>query len=343
MKISPNTNNLNNNTPVNFKGIYNNKILLKGLKFAANNGTLFSATTTLALSVTARPIAIMATPKTDKENKKLAAAKSFASGIVNYLIVLCASLPVVNAVKKIDKNPAQFLNPKTIKNLKGSAKNLASSKKYSFASQLFKLGLGLLIAIPKSYLTCALIPPVMSVIFPKKKNKIQNHSDSKQQGKIISFKGLYDRAATGIAKRIGKIMDTKILQKAASKLYDTNFAQHIISLTDVVLTMSFVERTVKSKKIEETRKKPLIYNSIISTALCLSGGYAVNDLTNIPTEKFIKKFKQVNKDLPELEKYLEGIKVAKPVLILAGIYYIFIPLISTFLADRTDNKSYNKL
>lgn len=342
MKVISNTNNLNNITPINFKGIYNNKILLKGLKFAANNGTLFAATTTLALSVTARPIAIMATPKTDRENKKLAAAKSFASGIVNYLIVLGASLPIVNAVKKIDENPSKFLKFKTIKNLKGSAKTLVESKKYSFAAQLFKLGLGLVIAVPKSYLTCALIPSVMSVIFPKKKEKIQKSSDFKQKGRIISFKGLYDRTATGIAKGIGRLMDTKILQNAAKKLYDTNFAQHIMSLTDVVLTMSFVEQTLKSKKIEENRKKPLIYNSIISTALCLSGGYALNDLTNIPTEKFVKKFKQVNKDLPELEKYIEGIKVAKPVLILAGIYYVFIPLISTFLADRTDNKSYNK-
>ena len=62
---------------------------------------------------------------------------------------------------------------------------------------------------------------------------------------------------------------------------DTNYAQHITSLTDIVLTLSFVQQTAKNKKIEEKRKKPLIYNSIISTGLCLTGGYAVNSATNL--------------------------------------------------------------
>ena len=46
-------------------------------------------------------------------------------------------------------------------------------------------------------------------------------------------------------------------------------------------------------------------------------------------------FKKANKNLPDLEKYLDGIKIAKPAIILGGIYYIIIPLISTFIADRT--------
>ena len=67
MKISLNP---HKNTPkTNFKGIYNNKMLLKGLKFAADNSALFCATTSLALSTIARPAAILSTPKTDKKNK----------------------------------------------------------------------------------------------------------------------------------------------------------------------------------------------------------------------------------------------------------------------------------
>ncbi len=83
-------------------------------------------------------------------------------------------------------------------------------------------------------------------------------------------------------------------------------------------------------------EKPLIYNSLISTGLCIAGGYALNGATSKSTEKFIDKFKKINKDLPELEKYVEGIKIAKPALLIGGIYYILIPIISTFLADRTD-------
>ena len=89
------------------QAIYNSKILKKGLEFAADNGSLFVATASLALSTVARPIAIMATPKTDKENKKYACAKSLASSAVGYLLMFVASSPVARAVKNIE--PSQII------------------------------------------------------------------------------------------------------------------------------------------------------------------------------------------------------------------------------------------
>ncbi|MBO6257675.1 hypothetical protein J6N69_06530 [bacterium] len=91
------------------QAIYNSKLLKKGLEFAADNGALFVATTSLALSTVARPVAIMATPKADKENKKYAAAKSLASSAVGYIMMLCASLPLANSIKKINENPQKYL------------------------------------------------------------------------------------------------------------------------------------------------------------------------------------------------------------------------------------------
>ncbi len=338
MKINNITNNQYHPT---FKGLYNNKLLLKSLKLASQNSALFSATVSLGLSTIARPVSIMSTPKTDKENKKLATAKSVSSSIVGYLIMLLASMPVAKAVKKIDTNPKKYLKESTINNLKNGAQTLTKSKSYMFATQIFKLGLGLIIAMPKSALTCALIPTIMSVLFHKKHKDTNQGKNTNNQakGKIISFKGLYNQATDKIAQGIGKVIDTSCIQKASKKFYDTNIAQHIMSLTDILLTFSFVKQVSKNKKIAQERKKPLIHNSLISTGLCLTGGYAVNSALNKPTEKFIKKFKEINKDLPELERYIEGIKIAKPALILGGIYYVIIPIISTFLADRTGDKS----
>lgn len=339
--ITNKTHNFNKNQSVSFKGIYNNKLLLNGLKFAAKNGTLFSATVSLGLSTVARPVAIMATPKTDKENRKLACAKSLSSSAVGYLVMLLASSPVARAVSKIDKAPEKFLKQATIKNLQNGAKTLSKSKSYSFATQLFKLGVGFVIAAPKSALTCVLIPPIMKLFGKDKKEQIQNKNS--QKSKIISFKGLYNAATDKIAAGIGKLLDKKSVQDFAKKYYDTNYSQHIASLTDIVLTLSFAHQTAKSKKIEQSRKKTLIYNALISTGLCLTGGYAVNHALEKPAEKFIQNFKAANKNLPELEKYVEGIKIAKPVLILGIIYYIFIPVISTFFAERADFKKKNTL
>ncbi len=316
------------------QAIYNSKILKKGLEFAADNGSLFVATASLALSTVARPIAIMATPKTDKENKKYACAKSLASSAVGYLLMFAASSPVARAVKNIDTRPYEYLKKTTVENLKSGEKSLKSSGKYKFATQLFKLGIGFVIAVPKSIMTCSLIPPFMSLLFRRKKNK-------EQAKKTVTFTGLYNNGTKKLSKFFGKIIDTSFVQKMSDKLHKTNFEQHIISLTDALTTTAFIAQTAHSKKIEQSRKKALMYNSAISTGLCIAGGYAINGMLEKPTEKFIKNFIQANKDSKNLGKYIEGIKVAKPALILGGIYYIVIPIISTFFADRFDKHSKN--
>lgn len=327
-------NEINTQKTTSFTGIYNNRILKKGLEFAANNGSLFAAGTSLVLSTAVRPVVILMTPKTDTENKKYACAKSFASSAIGYLLMLIASLPIANSVKNIDNNPSKFLKNSTIETYKKSEKILSHSKQYKFATQLFKLGLGFVIAIPKSVMTCATIPPIMNFLFGKKQN---NKNTQQNDFKTVTFKGAYHKGTEFISKGIGKILDTKFMQKFSDKYYDTNFEQHIISLTDILLTGTFIKQTQNSKKIEDSRKKALMYNAGISTGLSIVGGYGLNALLNKPTEKFIKKFSEINKTDPKLDKYIEGIKIAKPVLILGGIYYLVIPFISTFLADRFDN------
>ena len=169
----------------------------------------------------------------------------------------------------------------------------------------------------------------MSVLFNKKVN-------NEQKDKQISFTG---SGSKSLSKLIGKAMDSSFIQKMSEKFHNTNFEQHIISLTDAAATTAFIAQTARSRKIEQSRKKALMYNAAISTGLCIAGGYAINGLLEKPAEKFIKNFAQANKSSPKLGKYIEGIKVAKPALILGGIYYIIIPLISTFLADRFDRKN----
>lgn len=300
--------------------IYNSKIVKKGLELAANNGALFTSAASLVFATAVRPIAIMSAPKTDRENKKYACIKSISSSAAGFLLMLGVSQPVSNAIKKIDKNPSEYLKPSTIKNLKAGEKSLLKSKRYTFATQLFTLGLGALLAIPKSIMTCALIPPVMSKVFPKK-----------PEDKKVSFTG-------NLSKGIGQIIDTKPIQKMADKFHNTNFEKHIICLTDIIGTLAFAEQTQKSKKIEQNRKRALIYNSLISTSLCIGGTYAIDKLLQKPSEKFIEKFKQANKNSPKLDKYVEGIRIVKPALIMGVLYYMFIPLISTFLADRLDKR-----
>lgn len=318
--------NYQNQRDISFRSIYNNKALKKGLEFAANNGTLFAATTTLALSGI-RPLAILTTPKADKKNKQIACAKSLTSTANGYLIALACSLPISRAIKKIDKNPKKYLKPESIQNLKDFGKNLSESKAYTMATQLFKLGLGFVIAAPKAVLTAFGTPYILSLFDSKSSQNIDNKSPN------ITFQG-----KNKISKNIGKILDNKKLQDFVKKNKNSNFPLHIVAATDTLATATFIQQTNKSKKYKENEKKTLIYNSIISTALSIASTYLIDRLTKNKTEHFIKKYKAANKNDPNLLKQIEGIRIAKPILIAGSIYYIIIPILSTFLAERVENK-----
>lgn len=316
---------------------YKNKLLHKGLEFAANKSGTFMAGVALAFS-TLRPLSILATPKTDRENKKLACAKSIASAGINYTIMYGLTNVLAKGIKGIEENPNAYLKPNTIKKLEEAGKPLSASKKYQFIAQLYKLGLAVAMAIPKSALTCALIPPIMNKFLKgRNENKVVNNrtnlelENSKFKNKKITFKGL-----NPLSKGIGKSMDNPTMQKMADRFKDTNYAMHIPVIGDILATGAFIHQTNKSKKIKEDRKKVLNYNAAISTGLSIGASYVVDKALDKPTEKFIKKFSEVNKDAPKLAKYVEGIKIAKPTLIMGSIYYLAIPLVSTFWAERID-------
>ena len=313
------------NSNITFQGLYTNKTFKKGLEFAAENGALFSAATIFGCSVGVRPLSIWMTPHVDKENKKVLCAKSIASSFAGYLMMFGISKPVANSIKKIDKNPEKYLSSKTIQNLKEKNETLQYSKTYTFATQMFKLGLGVVTAVPKALLTVAGLPVVMKKAFPHKQETNRQN---------INFKGKKD----GLAKNIAKVINQDGMQKFSKKYKDSNFPMHIVALTDVLTTATFIHETNRSKKIEEKRKKTLAYNAAISTGLSILSGYIIDKLLDKPTEKFIQNFRKANKGLPNVEKQVEGIRIAKPILIMAGIYYTLIPFMSAFLSEKAEHK-----
>lgn len=323
--------NYQNNRDISFNGIYNSNAFKKGLEFAAENGTLFAAETTLVLSG-ARPLAILATPKTDKKNKQVACAKSITSSINGYIIALACSKPLSKAIKKIDKEPEKYLKNETITTLKEEGKKLTESKAYAMATQLFKLGLGFVIAAPKSILTAIGTPYILELFNTKKTIE----DSQKPISENIVFKG-----KNNLPKGIGKVIDNKKLQDFVNRNKDSNFPMHIIAATDTLSTLAFIQQTSVNKKLEEKDKKPLIYNSILSTTFSIATTYIIDALTKNNTNKFIEKYKKKNKNDPNLAKQIEGIKIAKPILIAGTIYYLIIPIISTFLADRIKVKHKN--
>jgi len=323
----------------NFTGLLNNKILLKGLEKVSEHGTSFAAGTSLAMSLTVRPFAINATPDVEKENKQYAIANSIGSGIIKFGIVEAVALPIENAVKNIDKNPEKYLKPQTIKNLQETSKKLVESKSYKLSTQIMKLSTGFITAIPKSMLTIALIPVIMDKLFNIRKNDKKQKFET--QNKDIHFTGSINE---NISKGIGKLIDNIKFQNFVKKhkQEDKNIAKHITAATDILLTSSFAYQTNKSDKIKDNRKKALIYNNVISTAITLIGGYGIDNIIKNKTGRFIEKFSKINKGDPKLHKYIEGINIVRPAIIFAGIYYGILPIFSTYMAEKIDKYIENK-
>ena len=159
-----------------------------------------------------------------------------------------------------------------------------------------------------------------------------------QNQNTANFKGLssgYNKLTEGLARGIGKIIDTPAMQKVTDKFYNSNnIATHIFSATGILLSGFFMLSTARNPKIEEERKKPLIVNTAISCAFATIGGYTIDNLLNKPIDKFVDKFQKANADSPNLHKYKAGIKVAKSALIFGTLYKFVIPVISTFLAEK---------
>jgi hypothetical protein len=203
-------------------------------------------------------------------------------------------------------------------------------------TQIIKLGAGVVTAIPKSMITIALIPILMDKLFPKRKKEQELNKKIVQVDKTpLNFTG---NITNKISKNLGKMIDNQKFQNFAmkNKNQSEDIAKHITAGTDILLTTTSVIQTNNSKGIKEERKKALIYNNIISTAVTLLGGYQIDKLVKKKTGKFIEKFKKINANDPKLNKYIEGINILRPALIFAGIYYGILPIISTYSSEKID-------
>ena len=330
MKINAINNSNNRKNPV-FKSIYTSKAAKETFKFAEENGALFVAATSLVLATLVRPLVILATPDTDKENKRYAAAKSLASSLVGFGLMFAATKPIAKAIQKIDKNPEKYLSKKTIEKLKDKNLDLKNSKPYIFASQLLKLGAGFVLTIPKAILTCALMLPIFDIFWGKSKN-------TPKKDKNISFKGQIASKVKGdfLPQQIGKFFDFAFIHKMSEKFKNSNYEMAIICATDIFATMGFVHQNNKNKAMTEKQKRVLNKNTIYGTIMSIFGAITLDKALASKTEIFIEKFKKANPNLKNPEKYAEGIKITKKVFLLGGLYYAVIPLAATFLADKSE-------
>lgn len=328
---------ISQNTPQKAKSILQNKYVLKGLEKVSEHGTSVTTGLSLLFALGLKPIVINHTPGVNKENKQYAIANTICASTIRTAMVLALAVPVENGIKRIDEQYQKFLKESTIKNLSNNAKKLSESRSYKFITQLVKLGVGAIIAIPKSFLAVALIPIVMDKLYSKKSTSAQQQvpkSEIKPQQKT-SFTG---NIGDSISRGLAKIIDNTHLQNFANKYQrsDSNIAKHITALTNIAGVGSASVLIAQDDKIKKDRRMALIYNNLISTGITIFSGYIIDRLIKKSSKNFVEKFKKLNDGTPNINKCIEGINILRPALIFAGIHFLILPFISTYLSDRID-------
>ncbi len=150
--------------------ILNSKTFSKVLEYAEAHPISCNALFSLVLAGMLRPATIMALPGDDKskEDKRNAAAHSVASGIIGFISATIVMSPFDAAMKKVKNNPAKYLGiGKKAEAYLGDLKmkGLAKTAKFKNVETLMKMGPDILIGIPRSIITIALIPPILKYVF----------------------------------------------------------------------------------------------------------------------------------------------------------------------------------
>lgn len=171
---------------------------------------------------------------------------------------------------------------------------------------------------------------------------------------------------TGLEKLLKKDRFEKIgqwgnkKQEAAKKSNYDKLTKHFSVLVSTVLSSLYVFNTSKSKTIEKDRKPALITNMALVWGISTVSGYLLDNSINKKFDKFLNKvnifnsknieFKAKNGNIVKtvpLKNIVNGLKIAKGLVIFSMMYRYFGPVIATPLADKVSkllfpNKTGNK-
>lgn len=170
------------------------------LEYAEDHPISCNALFSLILAGVCRPLTIMALPDEisgkNKKDKMNAAAHAVASGVIGFISSTIIMSPFDAAMKKVKADPAKWLGiGKKAESYLGDlrAKGLTKTPKFKNVEKLIKMGPDIVIGIPRSMITIALIPPILKYVFgmdPKKdKLKEKEVKTENQNNENLKFAG----------------------------------------------------------------------------------------------------------------------------------------------------------
>lgn len=121
----------------------------------------------LGISVSIKPLSIMALPNAKEEDKKYIATKAVLSGLVDYVITTATVVPIAKIIEKFGEKVKK--DPKVLDKMKYLKRGENMKKFTKTLSYMPKM---LLIPV-RAALTIALIPPTLKYLFPEEAEKLK--------------------------------------------------------------------------------------------------------------------------------------------------------------------------
>ena len=155
---------------------------------------------------------------------------------------------------------------------------------------------------------------------------------------------LSENIENNIAKIFGKVMQSKPAEKLVKGTQNSpgwvknNLFSHLIVLGSATLSGAYVVKTLTNDKLDERKRKTLAINQSAVFGVSTIMAYTFDKALGKWTNNLIDKFKKVNAGNPKLDKYVNGIKIAKTTIIIDMVYRFIAPVAVTPVANYFGNR-----
>lgn len=152
----------------------------------------------------------------------------------------------------------------------------------------------------------------------------------------------YGKFTDCIARGLGKVLDQDfsvnlIKWTKKHKSFDKNLISHLIVLASTLLSGFYIKKTLENDKLEPNKRRTLAINQGITWGISTIMAYTFDGLATKTINAFTNKFKDLNKGAEKLQKYENGIKIAKSTIIMSVVYRFIAPVVVTPIANKIGN------
>lgn len=136
-------------------------------------------------------------------------------------------------------------------------------------------------------------------------------------------------------KLVAPIINSKFVSKLADKTSKIKgMTDHMATAGSFVTTATYAGGTLTNKNLEKKPARTLALNQVLVTALSTVGAYTINDWMGNITKNMSYKFRDANMNHPNLERRVQGFKIAQKLLTFSLMYRYVAPVLVTPVASK---------